>query len=132
MNVRSALVMAGLMLAFTVIVVVADKAGFIGDETSQRAVQVAIGLVVVYCANLAPKTLESMTSRCDPAKVQSLQRFSGWSLVIGGLGYAMTWLVAPIEYAGVTSMAVLGASLLLVLARYAWTLKSRADNQPSA
>ena len=131
MRIRSALLLAGAMLAFTVIVVVADKTGFIGDEISQRAVQVAIGLIVVYCANLAPKTLEPLASSCDPARVQSLQRFSGWAIVIGGLGYSLAWLIAPIDYAAITSMAILGTSLLLVLARCAWTLKSRGQNQPS-
>lgn len=115
--------MAGAMLAFSAVVALADKTGYIGDETSQRAIQIAIGLVVVYCANLAPKTLEPLNSSCDPARVQSLQRFSGWAIVIGGLGYSLVWLIAPIDYAAVTSIAIVGSSLLLVLARCVWILK---------
>jgi len=132
MKIRSALLLAGLMLAFTLAVVFADKAGYIGDETSKRAVQVAIGFLVVYCANLAPKTLEPLATACDPSRIQSLQRFCGWTLVLAGLGYSLVWLIVPIEHAGVSSMAILGAGVLLVAARYLWTFKGRERNQPRA
>ena len=113
------------MLAFTLAVVFADKTGYIGEETSKRAVQVAIGFLVVFSANLAPKTLEPLATACDPSRIQSLQRFCGWTLVLAGLGYSLVWLVAPIEHAGVSSMAILGAGVLLVAARYLWTFKGR-------
>lgn len=132
MKVRSALILAGLMLAFTLAVVLADKTGYIGDETSKRAVQVAMGLIVVYCANLAPKALEPLSNGCEPARLQALQRFSGWTLVLAGLGYSLAWLIAPIEHAGVSSMAILGAGALLVAARCLWTFKGRERNQPRA
>lgn len=130
MSLRNALVLAGLMILFTAAVVFADKAGYIGDETAKRAVQIAIGLVVVYCANLAPKALEPLSASCDPARVQALQRFSGWTLVLGGIGYALAWLVVPFDYAAITSMAILGTGFLLVVGRYAWTVKTRGPRQP--
>ncbi len=98
----------------------------------QRAIQAAIGLVVVYFANLAPKTLEPLSESCEPSRVQALQRFCGRSLVLGGFGYSLAWLVVPIDYAAITSMAILGTGVLLVAARCAWTLKTRKRRQPLA
>ena len=124
-NVRNALLLAGALLGLTLLVVVADKTGTIGDSTAKRIVQMAIGLIVVYFSNLAPKTLEPLSEGRDPARVQALQRFTGWALVLGGLGYALAWLVVPIDHAAITSMAILGTAVLLVVTRCAWTLKAR-------
>ncbi len=56
MSIRSALLLAGAMIVLSLAVVYADKAGYLGEETSQRVIQVASGLLVVYFANLAPNT----------------------------------------------------------------------------
>lgn len=56
--------------------------------------------------------------RCDPAIEQSLRRFSGWAIVLGGLGYAGALLIAPLDRAPYLSIAFLGSALLLVLVRY--------------
>ena len=125
MSIRSALLLAGAMIVLSLAVVYADKAGYLGEETSQRVIQVASGLLVVYVANLAPKALEPLSASCEPSRVQALQRFSGRTLLLGGLGYSLAWLVVPIDHAAVTSMAILGTCLLLVVARYAWTVKGR-------
>ena len=128
MTPKKALLFAGALIALTLAVVALDKGGHIGDQTSKRVIQVAIGLMVVYFANLAPKTLEPLTERVSPARGQALQRFSGWALVLGGLGYALAWLVAPFDYAAITSMAILGTCFLLVVGRCAWTFKTREQS----
>ena len=132
MKVRSALILAELTPASTLAVVLADKTGYIGDETSKRAVQVAMGLIVVYCANLAPKTLEPLATTGDPARIPALQRFCGWTLVLAGLGYSLAWLIAPIEHAGVYRWRSSAPEALLVAARCLWTFKGRERNQPRA
>jgi hypothetical protein len=66
-----------------------------------------------------PKALTPLASlRCDLATEQALRRFAGWALVLGGLGYASAWLVAPIESARYWAIAALGSALLLVVVRY--------------
>ncbi len=132
MKVRNALILAGAMLAFSAAVAFTDKAGYIGAETAQRVIQVAIGFMVVYFANLAPKTLEPLVAGCEPSRIQALQRFCGWTLVLGGLGYSLAWLVAPIEHAAISAIAILGTGVLMVAARYAWTLGTRGRDQPHA
>lgn len=130
MKTRSALLLAGSLIALTLAVTFADKAGYIGDDTSKRIIQVAIGLLVVYFANLAPKTLEPLSATCEPARLQSLQRFTGWALVLGGLGYSLAWLVLPIERAGIWSMALLGTGLLAAAGRSIWTINASRRQRP--
>ncbi len=132
MTIRTALLLAGALIVFSLAVIFADKAGYIGDETSQRAILAAIGLIAVYFANLAPKTLEPLSANCEPSRIQALQRFCGRTLVLGGFGFSLAWLVVPIDYAAITSMAILGTAVLLVVARYAWTLKTCERRQPPA
>ena len=124
MTIRSALLMAAALIALSLVVSYLDDTGRLGEEASQRTIQVAIGLLLVFVANRAPKTLEPLRDRCDPGAVQSLQRFSGWMLVVGGLGYAVVWLVAPIDHARISAIAILATCVLIVLARVVWTLAS--------
>ena len=128
MNIRNALLLATSIIALSAALAFAVKSGWIDVETSERVSGVAMGLVMVVVANLVPKTLEPLSAGCSPAKVQAMQRFSGWTLVLGGLGYSLAWLVAPLAYAAVSAMAILGTGVLLVAARWAWTLKSRSDS----
>lgn len=57
--------------------------------------------------------------RCSPATEQSIRRFTGISLVLGGLGFALAWMVAPIDAANAVAGTVLGVALLVVALRYA-------------
>lgn len=133
MTIRNALILAGALIAFSLAMAWANSAGHIDDETARRATQVAAGLIAVYFANLAPKTLEPLSAGCEPSRVQALQRFSGWALVLGGLGYSLAWLAAPIEHAGTISKVLLGTAVLLVMARLAWVLvTSRRHRRPES
>jgi hypothetical protein len=122
---RKQLLLAGSLVAFSVAVTLAEKLGAVAGTSAERAIQVAIGLIVVYFANLAPKTFEPACVGCDPARVQALQRFSARTLFLGGLGYVVSWLVVPFEHAATVSITILGTCVLLVLARYLWTIRTR-------
>lgn len=68
---------------------------------------------------MVPKALTPFARlRCDPEKEQSPRRFTGWALVLGGLGYATAWMFAPIASARLLAIAALGSALLLVVVRY--------------
>ena len=91
----------------------------ISETLSHRLFGALAGLVVAVYANAIPKALTPLARmRCNPLGEQELQRFAGWSLVVGGVGYAIAWLVAPIDKAAYIAMGVLGAALLLVIVRY--------------
>lgn len=132
MTVRNALILAGLMLAFALGLAWANNAGLISEESSRRASQVLAGLVVVYFANLVPKSLEPLLSGCEPSRAQAMQRFGGWTLVLGGLGYSAAWLAAPLDVARPAAITILATAVVLVVARCAWTVMTRRRGQPPA
>jgi hypothetical protein len=79
---------------------------------------VLFGVVLIYYANAAPKMLAPLSKRrCEPAAVQSIQRFSGWTLVLAGLAYCIIWLGAPLEVATVASTLAVASGLAIVLTR---------------
>lgn len=131
MSMRSALIFAGLILAFSLGLTLAVSSDWIGSSTMQRAQGVMAGLVLVIFANLVPKTLEPLSStQCEPSRKQSLQRFTGWTLVLAGLGYSIAWLTFPIEQARIPAMGIVATGILLVAVRVAWTLMSRERTPP--
>ena len=94
---------------------------YISRETSHRLLGALLGAVVVCYSNAIPKALASRArQRCSPAAEQAARRFAGWSLVLGGLGYMLASLLAPIAMAKLMAGAVLGTALLLAVLRCFW------------
>ncbi len=92
----------------------------IDRELSRRLLGVLMGAFVVFYSNESPKAIpRRLGGACDTSGL-GYRRFAGWSLVLGGIAYALTWLVAPIDTAELLSMGLLGTAFLLVLARVAW------------
>lgn len=90
----------------------------IGIELSHRFLGALLGFVVVVYANRIPKSLAAYARlRCPPAEEQAARRFAGWSLVLGGIGYMLAWLVAPTGMAGMLGGGLLGAALLAAVLR---------------
>lgn len=89
---------------------------YISVELSHRLLGAMLGAVVVVYANAIPKLLVARTSlRCTPAQDQAARRFAGWSLVLGGIGYMLAWLFAPLAQAALIGGALLAAALLTAL-----------------
>jgi hypothetical protein len=89
-------------------------------ELAHRLLGALLGAVVVVYANAVPKALASRSSlRCSPAEEQAARRFGGWALVLGGLGYMLAALLAPLAYATLLGGVLLAVSLLLAVLRYA-------------
>jgi hypothetical protein len=84
---------------------------------------VLLGAIVVVYANAVPKALTPLIQvRCELAEEQAMRRFTGWSLVLGGVAYALAWLSAPLESANMIAATCLGLAVLLVIGRFAWTM----------
>lgn len=102
---------------------------YISAEWSHRLLGALLGAVVLVYSNAIPKALVARTRlRCAPAQDQAARRFAGWSLVLGGLGYILAWLLAPIEMAGLIGGALLACSLLLAVLR---CVRTRASGSPT-
>ena len=109
------------LIGAAILLKVMSSRGIINGDTSQRLIQVAIGMVLVGAGNVVPKRLPKMSEdNCEPSRRQSRQRFAGWTFVLAGIAYAVIWIAAPIDSAPVISMCVVGAATLLVLVPCVW------------
>jgi len=120
----------GLLLAAVLIAVaLASKhlpPAYLSPNLARRLPGVLMGAVVVFYANAVPKRLTSLIeSRCDPIAGQAIRRFTGWTLVLGGAGYAIAWVIAPLTYADVLAPGILGTAVLLVIVRFAWAMRGK-------
>ena len=96
--IRRALLVAALYLLTALIAQRARRHQVIGAETVQRLMGLLMGPVVLVSANAIPKRLVPLARlSCDPAREQALRRFCGRVLVLGGLGYTLAFVLAPIE-----------------------------------
>lgn len=132
-QIQRALMGAALLLAVSFGVKYLAANGTIDAETSKRATQAIIGLVLVVSGNSIPKKLESSCGKeCVSTRTQSLQRFAGWTFVIAGLGYSAIWLTTPLPIASTLSISIVATALVLVLIPFAWNVISRKrGEQPS-
>jgi hypothetical protein len=90
----------------------------ISAELAQRLMGALLGAVVVVYANAIPKLLVARARlRCTPAQDQAARRFAGWSLVLGGAGYMLAWLLAPLAIAALLGGALLASALLIAVLR---------------
>jgi hypothetical protein len=121
-----ALIGAALLLSLTAALTLLSPE-YISTEFARRLLGVIMGCVVVLYANAVPKALTPLIRmRCSPAREQSIRRFYGWGLVLGGLGYAVAWLVAPLERANLLAAGLLGTALLAVVVRHLWAIVGRS------
>lgn len=111
-----AIVLAGSLLALALLVPLglapnpAAASGF-----AERGVGVMMGVIVMVFANVIPKQAGS-------ARALALRRIAGWALVLGGLGYALAWLVLPIAYANLAALLVLLLGFVYAAARIGWSV----------
>src|SRR5471030_2671395 len=112
-----ALLCAALLLALPLLAKLLPPT-YAASWLGQRLLGIMMGVVVMLYANVVPKALRSLSHlQCNPATEQSIRRFGGWSLVLGGLGYVLAWLFAPIAQANMLAVALLGTALCALLLR---------------
>ena len=91
---------------------------YVSDELARRLVAAMLGAVVVVYANAIPKTLTALARlRCSPEREQAARRFAGWSLVLGGVGYVLAALLAPLASMHLVGGGLLGVALLAAVLR---------------
>lgn len=104
----SVMMMAGLGRNFAIGLGFGGVADF--DDLSKRLTQVVTGLFFVWMGNAMPKALTPLSGpQCsgDPMKAQAFQRFVGWTWVLTGLAYSISWLVLPFGLAKPVAMTCL-------------------------
>ncbi len=89
--------------------------GVSASDAIDRVWGVCVGAVLVGIGNATPKVLPPLNKRqCSLQNSHAVQRFAGWALVLGGAGYALSWLMLPVESAGFAATAsCLGAVIAI-------------------
>lgn len=116
-SVKGSLILAGGIIAISASLAGLEALGVLSGNVSERGVGVVMGLMVMAYGNAMPKLLVPMSGQQNEAKRQALQRFCGWAMVIGGIGYVLAFMFLPIDYAAYGAVACGGTAVLLVLAR---------------
>lgn len=118
-GIKRGLIVAGLLILAAGVLQLLSP-GYLSRDVELRILGILSGAVVLIYANLVPKALTPRMSVCgDPIVEQSIRRFTGWTLALGGVAYAVVWMIAPIHYATALSVSVLAAAALLVVIRIA-------------
>lgn len=106
---------AGALLLLALAASLARTLDLVDQETTFRLVIGANGLMIAWFGNRAPKML------APSACAQRLARFTGWSMTLGGIAYALLWAFAPVQRSilwgtiaiMISMIATLGYSLYL-------------------
>jgi hypothetical protein len=110
----------------------AESAGLVSADISQRTVQVIIGLGLAGFANMMPKRIVSQRmSREAEGRMQTARRAGGWSLTVAGLAHAAIWAFAPVNIAAIASMTVVGVALALTIAYAVWACRRIGKDDPA-
>ena len=92
-EITGSLIWAGGVIALALGATVARQQGLIDADMVNRIVMGAIGLMVAWWGNQAPKRF------APGARAQQVNRVAGWSLAVSGLVYGGLWAFAPMEAA---------------------------------
>jgi hypothetical protein len=130
---RYVIAWVGLMLAFRAGVRLAVAAEWMhGDwiPTVRRVSGVMGGGGLALAGNYLPKLLSPWRVGTEPFDWQSVHRFGGWLLMLGGLAMVAASLVLPVADAKVGSVKIFGIVALAVVGRKVISLMSRSGRTP--
>ena len=130
-TIRNALILAGIQIVGALLLTLANKLGWIDSETTTRGVMVLIGLMLVVVGNSMPKTQEGPPEQTvgQVAARQSILRVGGWALTLGGLVWAVLWVIAPRDLATIGSIAAVATAVLVMFVYAVWRFR-RINSHP--
>ncbi len=133
-SIRRAVIQTGVLLAGTAVLTVAHKVfGWIDNETTTRGLMAMFGLFLVAMGNSMPKQMEGPPPQTPQLLVvrQDISRVGGWAMVIGGLVWAVLWVVAPRDFAQIGSVAALGFAMAVMIVYATWRYQSHRRSSAS-
>ena len=126
---NAAVILAGLLLAFSLTARLAGNLFDIETSLITRARNIFSGFVLFYFANMMPKMIgPALKGKCSNTAANSVRRFSGWVLALGALGYIGAWVFAPMSQTSNIAHGFVGVAVVLVVLRigYAFLGQRRA------
>ena len=101
-----------------------ERQGLVDHDVPMRWTMILTGLMLAFYANAIPKSAKPAPS----ARVLTLQRVSGWTMVLAGLAYAAVWAFIPMANAADVSSAAVGLAVVWVIGFCLWTnARQKAD-----
>ena len=116
-----ALIAAGLFLAASWGLKLAERAGLMSHEMVLRWFQALIGLGLAVYANVIPKSLGTFRNPAAAQRAQAALRTAGWAFTFGGLGYAVA-SVLPVP--DIVPVILLSTATAYVLGYAVWAIAS--------
>jgi hypothetical protein len=97
----------------------ARQQGYIDNDTVNRIVMGATGLMIAWFGNRMPKAV------APSADARKVTRVGGWSLALSGLVYAGLWAFAPFDVALLFGCGAIILGMAVTLG-YCLSLRARA------
>jgi len=128
------IILASLLLLGSLIATIAKQLELLDQELIKRFIGINTGLMLIVLGNYMPKrSFEDAKERgCCTSKHGSnnIQRFMGWTFVIGGLLYAGAWIFFDLDKAGIVIMFAFPAAIVIIVAlRFLFLRVSGTKNQ---
>lgn len=104
---QSAVLALGLM-AISLGLAWAGRAGYVAGDWPTRITMILSTLMIAYFGNMIPKAIKRT------ANARAASRLTGWAFVLAGLVATALWAFAPLDLAMPASIAIIGATVVLV------------------
>jgi hypothetical protein len=113
-----AIILASLLLLGSTSVRFAKELELFDGDLAKRIVGVNIGLMLMILGNYMPKKMFGTTESCSNSREcsSSIQRFMGWTFVLGGILYALAWLTLDLDQAGFAIMFTFPVAIAITIA----------------
>jgi NADH:ubiquinone oxidoreductase subunit 6 (subunit J) len=130
-----AIILASLLLLGAMIATVAKQLELLDGDVIKRIIGMNTGLMLIVLGNYMPKKNQAAASQCGCASKptsNNIQRFIGWTFVLGGLLYTGAWIVFDLDQAGIAILfAFPGAIAIILAARFAYLRFSNTKSTPT-
>lgn len=128
-----AIILASLLLLGSMIATVAKQLELLDGDVIKRIIGINTGLMLIVLGNYMPKKNQASSTQCGCDSKQgsntssiTLQRFMGWTFVLGGLLYTLAWIILDLDQAGIAILFAFPAAIASIfIARFLYSRRSK-------
>jgi len=130
-----AIILASLLLLGAMIMTVAKQLELLDGDIIKRIIGINTGLMLIVMGNYMPKKNQATAGQCGCASKSTpnaVQRFMGWTFVLGGLLYTLAWITLDLDQAGIAIMFSFPAAIAIIFAaRFGYQRIAASKNIPT-